>query len=107
MNDNAKKGIDEFVKRIKSKYKNKVKKIILYGSYARGDYREESDVDFLIVGDLNLDDVVDIITDILLKYGILISVVIEKEKDFKEHIDYSFHKEVLKEGIELYSAWFF
>jgi hypothetical protein len=30
--------------------------------------------------------------------------VIEKEKDFKEHIDYSFHKEVLKEGIELYSA---
>lgn len=32
---------------------NKVKRIGLFGSYARGDYRKDSDIDFLIEFELN------------------------------------------------------
>jgi len=30
-------------------YGDRLAKVILYGSYARGDYNEESDIDFLVV----------------------------------------------------------
>lgn len=30
-------------------YSNRLAKIILYGSYARGDFHEESDIDFLVL----------------------------------------------------------
>jgi predicted nucleotidyltransferase len=30
-------------------YGERLSKIILYGSYARGDFHEESDIDFLVV----------------------------------------------------------
>ena len=41
------KAIDQVVKQIVEKFKPQ--KIILFGSYARGDYRPESDVDMLVV----------------------------------------------------------
>ncbi|HED36937.1 MAG TPA: nucleotidyltransferase domain-containing protein, partial [Ignavibacteria bacterium] len=37
--------LPELEKRIKDSFGDKLKKIILYGSYARGDYDSESDVD--------------------------------------------------------------
>ena len=48
------KAIKEFVQALKSKYRGRVRRIILFGSYARGDYTEESDIDILIVGDVPL-----------------------------------------------------
>lgn len=44
--------IDEFVKGVNEILGNRVKKIILYGSYARGDYNESSDIDIMILTDL-------------------------------------------------------
>ena len=43
--ENINKIIDEFVKGAKEILGDRVKKIILYGSYARGDYNEGSDID--------------------------------------------------------------
>lgn len=34
---------------LKSLYKDRLSKIILYGSFARGDQHEESDIDFLVI----------------------------------------------------------
>ena len=39
----------EISKKIKEKFGEKVANIILFGSYARGDYSEESDIDILII----------------------------------------------------------
>ena len=39
--------IDQYVEEIKRIYGSHVKQIILYGSYARGDFRPDSDVDIM------------------------------------------------------------
>ena len=44
--------IDEFVKGVNKILGDRVKKIILYGSYARGDYNKSSDIDIMILTDL-------------------------------------------------------
>ena len=98
---NEESAINEFVNSLKSKNGNKIKKIILFGSYARGDYGEESDIDILIVGDVDFDYVIDLCTKILLKYGIVINAIIESEEEFNKRINWSFHKNVLDEGIML------
>ena len=45
----TKEAIEEFRKEIKKLYGNRLKHIILYGSYARGSATEDSDIDLLIV----------------------------------------------------------
>jgi len=49
--------IDEFINGINEILGNRVKKIILYGSYARGDYNKNSDIDIMILTDLNDDEI--------------------------------------------------
>ncbi len=85
-----KKLLEEFKKEIEKLYGERLKQIILYGSHARGDFTEESDIDLLIVlkGKVvpgkEIDRMIDIITEINLKYGVLISVYPVSEKDYEE-----------------------
>ena len=44
--------IDEFTKGVNEILGKRIKKIILYGSYARGDYNKNSDIDIMILTDL-------------------------------------------------------
>ena len=39
----------EYVAKVKDIYAEKLAKVILYGSYARGDYSPESDIDIMIL----------------------------------------------------------
>ena len=50
--------INEFVSGTKKILGSRLKKIILYGSYARGDYHEGSDVDIMILTDLADEEIV-------------------------------------------------
>lgn len=43
--------LQEFKKRLKMIYKDSLKEVILFGSMARGEFTEESDIDVLIVLD--------------------------------------------------------
>ena len=45
--------IEEYVEAIKKIYGSHVRQIILYGSYARGDFRPDSDVDIMILVDMS------------------------------------------------------
>jgi hypothetical protein len=47
--------INDFNQLMVEHYSTRLSKIILYGSYARGDFHEESDMDFLVL--LNDEDV--------------------------------------------------
>ena len=63
-----------------------LKKIILYGSYARGDYSENSDIAF----------------DFLMDYGVDISVVIKNENQFNYWLGaLPFYDNVQREGMVL------
>ena len=45
--------IQDFIYKVKAILGNRLKKIILYGSYARGDFNKSSDIDIMILTDLN------------------------------------------------------
>ncbi len=80
--------IREFKVQAVKLYGNKLKNIVLYGSWARNEAKDGSDIDLAVVfkGDIKpgneIDRMLDIITDINLKYGVLISVYPVSEKDY-------------------------
>ena len=45
--------IDQYISEIKAIYGSHLQKVILYGSYARGDFRPDSDVDIMILLDMS------------------------------------------------------
>ena len=98
----AEKGVKEFLEYLQRNFGDMIRGIYLFGSYVRGDYTDESDVDVLIIGDLSLDDVLDEVFSILMKYGVLLNVIIEKPEEFERWKGTSFHRTVLSEGIRVY-----
>lgn len=99
MRDIKEKALKEFIERIKEKYPEKITKIIIFGSYVQGDFTEESDIDILIIGEVTLDQAIDVSYPIMLKYGVYISPKVKTPQDFDAHKNYSFLKRVIEEGI--------
>lgn len=50
--------IQYFVKGVNEILGNRVKKVILYGSYARGDFKKGSDIDIMILTDLQDEELI-------------------------------------------------
>jgi predicted nucleotidyltransferase len=80
--------IEEFKVEVEKLYGKTLKNIILYGSWARNEATEDSDIDLLVVleGDIlpgkEIDRMIDIITDINLKYNVLMAVCPVSERDY-------------------------
>ena len=51
--------INNFINGVNRILGNRVKKIILYGSYARGDFNKSSDIDIMILTDLSDDEIIE------------------------------------------------
>jgi predicted nucleotidyltransferase len=88
----------EFAEAINS---DKILKIILFGSVARGDDTDDSDIDILIISDYRdeiWDDVADMIGEFVLEKQELISAHIMSINRFNTTQDYSFLSNVLSEG---------
>lgn len=98
---NVYKAIDEFRDELVEKDGNKIDKIILYGSVAKGRYKgEDSDIDIMVFSkhkDID-EDILDIETEISLKYGVDISALMISMKKLLEskRAGYIFPDEVLK-----------
>lgn len=96
--------IKEFKTRTKKLYGNKLKNIILYGSWAREEANEDSDIDLLVIikKDIKpgeeIDRMIDIITEINLKHNVLISVYPVSEKNYSS-LKSPLLMNVRKEGI--------
>ncbi len=101
--------IQEFVKEIQQLLGARVKKIILYGSYARGDYNKQSDVDIMILTDLSFeeienyrDKISDIAYDIELNTGIILSPIIKNIEKYNARVNFvPFYKNIQEEGVVL------
>ena len=82
--------LKDFTKRIEEYFGESLIKVLLYGSYARGDNKENSDIDIMILTTLSdkeiteiENDIYDIAYDFLMDYGVDISVIIKNEDIFK------------------------
>jgi predicted nucleotidyltransferase len=99
--------LETHLKRI---YKDKISKIILFGSYAKGDYAPDSDINVMVLLKKNdferySDELAMVAVGLTAKYSILPSIMVECKKEFIKNIDIqSLYKNVENEGIELYSA---
>jgi len=86
---------------------NAIADAYLYGSYARGDYHSESDIDILLTVDLPQEAIAKlrsrlaaIISDLSLKHDITVSVAVKPLAQFNRYADVlPYYKNVLKEGI--------
>jgi predicted nucleotidyltransferase len=80
--------LTEFREKAEDLYGNRLKRIILYGSQARNEATQDSDIDLAIVleGDVvpckEIDRMIDIVTEINLNYGVLLSIYPVSEKDY-------------------------
>mgnify|MGYP003180496779 CR=1 FL=1 len=85
----------KFSQQVKKLLGQKLDKVILYGSYARGDYNEHSDIDIMILTTLTA-------FDFQMDYGGDISVVVKNKDQFEYWLGaLPFYNNVKKEGIVL------
>ena len=112
MSDSIKRILEEYIKGLISVAGNNLKQVILYGSYARGDYnseKEQSDIDIMILVDASEEEiksiqkkVLDYSYDIDLKYNVLLSPIVESVKNYNDRVRYiQFYKNIEKEGVLL------
>ncbi len=84
-----------------------LKEGFLYGSYARGDYHAESDIDILLTVDMSPEDicnyrraVAEVTSDLSLKHDVTISVAVKAKQQFEKYAkDLPYYQNVLREGI--------
>jgi predicted nucleotidyltransferase len=91
---------------------DKLEKVILYGSYARGDSDEYSDIDIFVLASIPQEDccdkgleILDCVGALALEHNILICPKVVCSATFRQYSNVlPFYMNVLKEGIELYAA---
>lgn len=85
-----------------------------YGSYARNEQDHESDLDVMVLVQSEEEiskecneEISELIFQLSLKHGILLSPIIKDEQKFYEYTDYvPFYTNVLKEGVGIYPGIF-
>ena len=96
-------AVDEFVRRARERYKDKIDSIILFGSVARGEAKEDSDIDILVIwkGDEaeGWRAMTGLAFDVLLDEEEYISTKVLGLEDLKA--ENPFIKNVIKEGIKI------
>ncbi len=108
---NVKESIQKFTIEIQKLLGERVKKVILYGSYARGDYNSDSDIDIMILTDL-ADNEIDYYRrkiselaydiDFENNFDIMLSPVIKNIEKFNYWLNaLPFYMNVQKEGVIL------
>ena len=101
--------IVSFARKVRKILGKNLKQVILYGSYARGDYTEDSDIDIMVLTTLTdkeieqiETEIYDLAFDFLMDYGVDINVVIKNEKQFNYWLGaLPFYNNVQKEGVVL------
>ena len=104
--------LDQYTEILQKIYGKHLKKVILYGSYARGDYRDDSDIDIMILLDLSDMDIKEYrhelsgeTFDFNMDHDLDIKPIAKSEAHFNKWImNYPFYSNIHKEGVVLYGA---
>lgn len=98
-----------FARQIRMIYGDSLERILVYGSYARGDYKENSDIDVMILVDdgddeikKKFNDVCDLAFDYEMEYGIVISPLVKNIEHFMKWSEVlPFYRNVKQEGMAI------
>ena len=107
----TKNQLDEIISRIvtfsKEVFGDKFQNVILYGSYARGDYDDESDIDIMIMVDMSREELSkyrmtfsEFFSDMNIENGVFLTSKLQSKPYFNEwkHA-MPFYQNIIKEGI--------
>ena len=104
--------LGEYVEEVSKIYGEHLKSVILYGSYARGDFTADSDIDIMILVDLPNEEI-DLYLDSLsalgfqynVEHDVWIMPIVKNIEHFQYWVSaYPFYKNVQKEGVTLYET---
>ncbi len=104
MDERVKRLVNQIKEHPTKMYGEKIRSVILYGSCARGQTTRESDIDVLLPVDKSLnpfevrENLSDLLFDIVLDEGDLVSVMVVPE-EFFENYNSPFMLNVKKEGV--------
>lgn len=104
--------LGEYVEEVSKIYGEYLKSVILYGSYARGDFRSDSDIDIMILLDLTDTEVETyrkqlsgVTYDFNEEHDTDIKPIAKSEAHFRKWLGvYPFYTNVYREGVELYGV---
>lgn len=99
--------LDETVAGLRELFGEKLDRVILYGSYARGDYDEESDIDVMALVKMDREELagyrrrVNAFSNQLdLKHDVLLSIRLQDKETFTQWADtLPFFKNVIRDGV--------
>jgi predicted nucleotidyltransferase len=109
---NERAGLAAFVERLRRRYGDDLIRVRLFGSKARGDFEQESDLDVLIVLRMRGDywqyrnEIIDMVWDIELEYGFVTSLVVKDERDYARMMRHGLllAENIERDGIELWTT---
>ena len=112
MPEKMKNLIAEYVFAVRKIYGSHLQQVILYGSYARGDFSKDSDVDIMLLVDLEetelepfSDELAELGFDYNVEHDVWMMPVVKNVDNFRRWSSaYPFYKNVKTEGISLYEA---
>jgi predicted nucleotidyltransferase len=100
---------DKVVKAAKESLGEKLDKVILYGSYARGDFTDESDIDIMVIADISIKEL-QIIEKELCHIGwelgfendLIVAVFLKDSETFYKFLPAEpFYQNVMRDGVLL------
>jgi predicted nucleotidyltransferase len=102
----------EIVASMQTIFGEKLRQVLLFGSYARGDQEQYSDMDIMVLVTLTDEEVksyndaiIDVMSEISLKYGVLPTIIGKNYEHFYHWVPYlPFYRNVRAEGIEYYAS---
>ena len=101
--------LQKFRAEVEKVFGSKLQDMILYGSYARGDNTDESDIDVMLIVDISPDDELnsaiqlsDIVVDLNLEFDVVLSPLVESKEKYEKYKNINpLFANVEKEGIRI------
>lgn len=97
--------VQEFAAQLRQRLGDQVRQIFLFGSRARGDARDDSDYDMLVVVDRRSPDVRAIILEIerglMDRHEVLVATVLRSEEEWRRSQGLPLARNVAREGVAL------
>jgi len=113
LTENERRALAELVERLRQRYGDNLSRVVLFGSKARGDFDEESDLDVLVVvripDEVYLQrrrEIVSWTVDLMLEYGPVISTHIYDEPAYAQLRRWNtlLNRNIERDGIELWTS---